>query len=142
MKKKQAHQSCLNNSHQKKISESIKVWVQDLQRKKRLKSLEEQIHFQNIFKKWMFCDKLMAALTIIGLVLVIGYHQQAINRLRNYCEEEGVSVTECKKEILKGRYGGIGVFFWDIVVIILNVLSVIFFWIGQKYKNQWFKMFR
>lgn len=81
---------------------NINAYLEQLKRKKRQFSLQEQIIFQDIFKKWMLCDTLVAWFAMLGLLIVVIYHIVAIERLIKYCDMH--VVEDCKKELIYERY--------------------------------------
>ena len=76
--------------------------------KKRLDSLKEQTHYQNIYKQWMYCDNVTAMTTFAGFAIVVFYHVWAIRRLKDYCDMQGIQSIDCKKELLLHRFADIG----------------------------------
>ena len=76
-------------------------------KEKRLASLKEQTHYQNIYKKWIWCDNMVAITTAAGFALVLTYHIVAIHYLIDYCSQNNISKKECKKHLLFDRYNEI-----------------------------------
>ena len=119
-----------------------KDFIDDLMRNKRLKSLKEQIHYQNIFKKWIQCQRAVATLTLVGLGINISYHVMAFRDLDHYCATHIIEMDKCRQHIQEDRYSIVDTKPFNLLVLLLNLLSILFHCIGQHYQNKWFGMFQ
>lgn len=88
----------------------------------------------------MRSDNMVCLFTISGLLIAFVYHIVAYERLRQYCIHH--QMDKCRKEVLQDRYDEINAWLWNWVIIVLNIISVLFFCMSQYYQNQWFQIFK